>query len=44
MNCEVFQEKINDFIFDRIEYSEDLEAINRYNYESLKWIKEVNIL
>lgn len=25
-------------------YSDDLEAINRYNYESLKWIKEVNIL
>lgn len=25
MNCESFQERIRDFIFDKIEYSEDLE-------------------
>ncbi len=25
MDCKTFQERINDFIFDRIEYSEDLE-------------------
>lgn len=25
MECKKFQERINDFIFDRIEYSEDLE-------------------
>ena len=25
MNCEVFQKKIREFIFDKIEYSEDLE-------------------
>ena len=25
MNCELFQKKIRDFIFDKIEYSEDLE-------------------
>lgn len=25
MNCELFQKKIRDFVFDKIEYSEDLE-------------------
>lgn len=33
MNCELFQKQIRDFIFDKIEYSEDLEEFLRHSKE-----------
>ena len=43
MNCEVFQEKINDFIFDRIEYSEDLEDFLSHAKECKDCMEELQL-
>lgn len=43
MNCELFQTKIRDFVFDKIEYSEDLEEFLLHAKECDNCMEELEL-
>lgn len=43
MNCELFQKQIRDFIFDKIEYSEDLEEFLLHSKECEECREELEL-